>query len=306
MVRVTPSELSCIDPDFQEQRWGGIGTRRNKDAALQRVSMSPTAALSTVDHDLHRRRRAPLQNFFSKQSITQLEPFVQVKVDKMVEMLKSACEQGTVLATQDVYGALTTDVISHYAYGESFGFLDDDKNFKNDFLRDISGFLVASHYLKHFSVLLDIVQMIPDHVLLYLHSGMASMLEIINISKSYARKTLHSMNDNEMQKKMLSKPLTIFHALADPSLPAEERSFARLTDEGIVIITAGLETTARFLTNITAHLLSNPAILSKLRAELKTVMTTPDTCVPWTTLENLPYMVHIPSLPLTISSNAKL
>jgi cytochrome P450 len=295
-VRITPDELSIIDPEFQTVRYGGIGARRNKSARFSRHTVSPTSVLNTLDHDHHRLRRTILNGFFSKQAIMKFESFIQSKVNKVVGKLKGTSVRGTVFECQDVYGALTTDVISHYAYGECFGFLDHNQDdFKNDYLRDISGLLFVMHFVKHFPALASILMTIPDRVMLHLSKGMASMIEIINSSKSYALKTLATQSDHTNEKDRAQEPQTIFQALCNPDFPAEERSLKRLTDEGIVIMIAGLETTARYLTNITYHLLSNPVVLDKLRAELKTVMVTPDARVSWSTLENLPYMVSIMS-----------
>jgi cytochrome P450 len=301
MVRVTPEELSIVDPNFQDTRYGGIGVKRNKNERFARQSVSPTSILNTLDHDLHRVRRAPLNGFFSKQAISRFEPTVQSKVERVVEKLKRACVQGAVLRAQDVYGALTTDVISHYAYGESFGFLDDGKEgFKNDYLRDTEAFFKMTHFAKHFHVAASVMLAIPEWVVVRLHKGMASMAEIVNFSKRCALDTLVSLDLDNKVKALDAKPMSIFQALCKSDVPAEERSLQRLTDEGIVVILAGLETTARFLTNITYHLLSNPAMLQELRAELKKVMPTPDARVTCAVLENLPYMVSSWYIPTCI------
>lgn len=289
-MRITPEELSIIDPNFQEQRFGGPGARRERNERFTRVSASPTSILNTVDHDLHRLRRAPLNSFFSKAAITRFEDLVQSKVDKVVEKLKYHCYQGTILDAQAVYCALTTDVISHYAYGESYGFLDDDnEDFKNEYFRNISGFFFAAHVAKNFPTLARIMMLIPPSITVALHSGMASVVEIINTSKRHAQKTLEALTTVHGNADMKHK--SIFQALSAPNIPPAERSLQRLTDEGTIIMLAGLETTARFLTLTTCHLLSNPEILLKLREELKTVLPTPESRVSWITLENLPYMV---------------
>jgi cytochrome P450 len=289
-VRVNPEQLSIIDPEAQGLRYGGPGTKRDKDARFVRQTASPTSAFATRDHDLHHVRRAPLNKFFSTQAIARLEPLIQSKVDKMVEKLKNS--QGAVFATMDVFGALTTDIISHYAYGESFGFLDNGQQaFRNDYLRNISSFMKAAPYLMHYPILKQIMMVVPDRILAYLNGGMASMIEIINTSKRYARSTLTSRATAKELKDTRLRPSTIFQALNDPDIPAKERSFERLTDEGVLIVVAGLETTARFLTNITCHLLSNPEVLQRLRAELQSAMPTPDARPSWKVLEKLPYLV---------------
>ena len=61
----------------------------------------------------------------------------------------------------------------------------------------------------------------------------------------------------------------------------------------MVIMSAGTLTSARILSVATYHLIASPRILTKLKAELKSVITDPDTAVLIEVLENLPYLVAI-------------
>jgi len=74
-------------------------------------------------------------------------------------------------------------------------------------------------------------------------------------------------------------------------VPAEEKTIDRLTEEGILFVVAGNETTGNALSIMTFHLLNNPNILQKLKKELIHAM--PDPVVPasWQELEKLPYLV---------------
>jgi cytochrome P450 len=92
--------------------------------------------------------------------------------------------------------------------------------------------------------------------------------------------------------KDLSHP-TIFHELLNSDLPDEEKSVERMAEQAQTIIGAGQETVAWVLTVITCHLLSNPAILQKLKAELATAMPDPDIVTQGTTLANLPYLTGV-------------
>lgn len=88
----------------------------------------------------------------------------------------------------------------------------------------------------------------------------------------------------------------MFAALADPTLPAEERTLGRLEDEGFVFLAAGTETTAWSVSVTMFYLLDNPGIFSALYDEIEEVMPNPTECPPLATLENLPLLVST-SLP---------
>ncbi|KAJ5713431.1 cytochrome P450 [Penicillium malachiteum] len=74
--------------------------------------------------------------------------------------------------------------------------------------------------------------------------------------------------------------------LDDPNLPDSQKALKRLEEEGSLLVLAGAESPAATLNVIFFHLLSNPNIFSKLRAELKTVPSPAG----WTDLDKLPYL----------------
>ena len=61
----------------------------------------------------------------------------------------------------------------------------------------------------------------------------------------------------------------------------------------MVIMSAGTLPGAWVLSVATYHLIASPRILTKLKAELKSAITDPDTVVPIEVLENLPYLVAV-------------
>ncbi|KAJ4301925.1 hypothetical protein N0V90_004021 [Kalmusia sp. IMI 367209] len=246
IVRVTPTELSIRDAEFYEHIYGGVI------------------------------RRAPLLNFFSKQAVIRLEPFIWSRVTLLVDKLKHAQKTETVINAIDAYGALTTDVISYYAYGESFDYLGKDTNleFKNDFLHAISGLCFVSPLMLHFPLIADTMKRLPDW---FLQATSPGIMCINNLRRWCA--------DNGKKALQEARP-----EAKDRAQGNTEKTLERMTDEGFIIIGAGLETTSRFLTNITCHLLLNPDIVSKLQAELKVAMPAPDACPPCSVLENLPYL----------------
>ena len=77
------------------------------------------------------------------------------------------------------------------------------------------------------------------------------------------------------------------------NVPSEEKNVDRLTEEGILFVVAGNETTGNALSIITYHLLDHPDILKKLRAELAKIMSG-DMIPSWQELERLPYLVSQP------------
>jgi cytochrome P450 len=87
---------------------------------------------------------------------------------------------------------------------------------------------------------------------------------------------------------------TIFAQILSSDLPESELSDQRLIDEGVLIATAGSETTAWAITIATYHIMRNPSVLAKMREESATVdIPEGDTVAPWTSLEKLPYLTAV-------------
>jgi cytochrome P450 len=124
IIRVNPNELHFNDAYFYNTIYSGSKHRRDKDANHAAMSGVKYATNVTVDHDLHRQRRGYIAGFFGKQTILRLEPLVQQKVDKLVQKLRDAHWNGETVSSMNAFVATTADVITHYAYGESFGELD--------------------------------------------------------------------------------------------------------------------------------------------------------------------------------------
>lgn len=89
---------------------------------------------------------------------------------------------------------------------------------------------------------------------------------------------------------MAKGPPTLFRAIFESDLPPEEKEIRRLVSEAAALLGAGTETTATALATLTFYILSEPEILSRVTAELQTVVPNPHELPAWTTLEQLPYL----------------
>lgn len=88
-----------------------------------------------------------------------------------------------------------------------------------------------------------------------------------------------------------SQPPTIFEEILSSKLPSGEKSLKRMSEEGVVIITAGSDTVGRALTSATFHLLENPDALQSLKIELIGVMPDASVIPSLNDLEQLPFLV---------------
>jgi cytochrome P450 len=126
IVRIRPDVLHMNDPEYIEPIYGTPGKRRDKYKIAITGFAAPNAALGTTHHDLHRRRRAALNPFFSKQNIRRLEPVLHKCLRKVLNRLAQNAESGEPLRMNLLYSATTSDIISEYCFGESYNNLDKE------------------------------------------------------------------------------------------------------------------------------------------------------------------------------------
>lgn len=206
---------------------------------------------------------------------------MQDKVDKAAKRLEQAKDNGTIIKTDVLFAALTGDVICHYAYGESSGILERE-DLKNEFRDAVTSATSFCHFIPILVSLLDIM---PWFILWLqpMYKGYFEMEQKLKEQSTYALRHVDGKKETR----------TIFQALSDPSLPAEERTPIRLKNEAMTMMGAGTETTARVLAVGSFHLYKNEAMVQRLRDELRTVMPEPSSKVSWGQLEKLPYLVRI-------------
>ena len=241
---------------------------------------------ATVGHDLHRFRRGLLNSFFSKQSVMELSPLMHEKVSKLMQRFEKSYQDDKVLQLGDAFAAFTADLISQYSWGVSSGFLEDE-NFRNDFRQAANEMAAFMHVYLFFPILSTIAKNMPRWLLSRIKPNATSVLDM--------QATVAQQSTSQRKPTPTSRK-TIFDGLSDPSVPPEERTPSRLEDEGLIVLLAGTETTARALATAAFYIYQNKLLITKLREELRPVMPTSTTKASWVQLEQLPYLVRRVSL----------
>lgn len=286
IIRIAPNELHIRDSDYYEELYAPASKKRDKHTGWTVLAGAPTSTFATAPHNLHRLRRSALNSFFSKRSITRVEPLIVDKIERLCQRFEGVIETKEVIRLDAAYMALTMDIITHYAYGQSYNYLAED-DFKLSWKETVIGGSANGVVLRQFPWALPIMKATP---LSFLQKINRQAGELVAWQRMVRRQVDGIILANREGKKAEG---TIFQALLDSDLPLEEKSADRLQDEGQILVGAGSETTAKSLSLITFYLLQDKNKLQKLREELRTVMPTRNSLASLTTLEQLPYLVRI-------------
>ncbi|KAF2228164.1 putative cytochrome P450 [Elsinoe ampelina] len=299
IVRITPDEIAFQDPDWYDTLFNK--GRRDKSIRNYAAMGSPGSVAQTVDHELHKMRRAPLNPFFSQRSIINLESIVKSKVEQLSQGFDGYLKRRETLNIGNAFTALGVDVICDYAFGQSWGCLQAG-DFGPQWKNTLNTLLRAVPILKHVPWLFKYLNVLAETRLTSVNPNMGSYSGFRKHIHAQIRRLISEREQGLYKATNDSQPRTVFEAVLNSDLPAEEKTIARVSDEALVLVIAGGETTAQSLTNLIFHLLANPINMRQVRAELDVVMPDPTILADWSVLERLPYLHASVKETLRISS----
>lgn len=310
IIRISPDVVQIRDPDFFDVVYAGPGAKRNRRARTMKGKSHANSTLATIDHDHHRMRRAALNPYFSKASIYRMESTITDKAHLLCTRLGEYVNTNKVLELGGPYTALTLDIITDYALGQSWNSLLEDGfalQWKEGMLALFGSPMIRIE--EQLPWLAKLIKRLPLNFITQINSAMAIFVEakkeilkqVKTATQGRALKLRSGKLDDATVEPTNAKP-SMFWELLNSDLPPEEKNESCLGEEGFVLIGAGTETTARSLGALTYHIYSNPSTLAKLRIELDSIMPTLDSPIDLKTLESYPCLTACIKEALRINS----
>lgn len=163
VVRITPNEVSLNDPENYNKIYH-VGTKYWKAPDYYRVFGAPAAFFTTVENRIHSLRRAPLNTFFSRKSVLNLEPVVQEKARILITRLQEGLNGGDngrgVVELHDVFSALSIDVASDYSFHSCYGLLGAE-GYGHKFSSMVRGVLKSFWFFMQFERVENLALQLP-------------------------------------------------------------------------------------------------------------------------------------------------
>ncbi len=346
IVRTAPNEVHLLDPSHYDKIYAPGRKGFPKDAGYYGVLNTKFAMFSTVENELHRHRRAPLEPFFSRRNVLATEGVVHDKVTKLCRLVGDTISRGQEFNLHAALRAVSVDTITEYAFDDCWGQLDRDDlgEWYSAMIRN-SG--ITMWVLQQFPFLLTVVEAIPPRIARQLSPVMRDMLDCKDVcepfhfisfhfissrylnvrgetdTRHWQQKTRRAVETIQQSIDSGYKPRqrTIFHELCDPqsqdpvSVSGRNRrrpTIDEMAEEAFSICAAASDTTGNAMEVAAYHVITNPAIYSKLRGELLERFPDDDdydgsAVLSFAELEKLPYLtgvvkeglrfVHLPFLP---------
>lgn len=234
IVRINPDELHCSDPAFTDEIYAGPGRIRDKwQHQLNTGGAGPVSVtgFSTVNHELHRQRKAPLSKFFSRQQMLKLEGEVHDFATMVANKMLASAGKGA-FDVKEAFNCYTADVISQYAFGEPMGFVAQE-GWEPNFATWVKSFFKSAYMMRHNALGRKMAQALP-FMADYLGEDVKTIMRIMNVTiPQYISQALSNPDNGRVFAEVMGK---------DKSMSEEEKY--RYSGEGFNFLLAGTETTA--------------------------------------------------------------
>ncbi|KAK3389163.1 cytochrome P450 [Podospora didyma] len=285
IVRINPYEIHIMDPDFYHELYAS-NRALDKYRWWTNLAGADGSGFSTVPHSLHRLRRSAMDPFFSARSVTQLEPVLRSKVEKLSARFQGLADTKEILRLDAAFMALTMDIICDYAFAKDRKYLDEP-DFQLRWKETIIGAFEGGALGRQFPWMLPLMKKLPLSVVSAMNPAVGYLFQWQAGVKEGVKPILEHADE---VSKTGEASRTIFHTLRDSDLPAEEKTLQRLCDEGEILTGAGSETTAMAITRIFFYLKHVPETLATLRREVDHAIPDASDIPTWAELQSLPYL----------------
>ncbi|KAI0164163.1 putative flavonoid 3-hydroxylase [Xylariaceae sp. FL1272] len=303
IVRISPDEVHIHDSTWIDTLFANPaqGTR-NKYGPAAAQAGTPDGVFGTALNDLHRKRRAALSPLFSKACANLAETMIYEKAELLLRRIDEQVTRDGFSEMRMAFLAYATDVVTHYCFGHSLGLLQDEPTSRN-WSRCIRALGATIPVARQFNWIIPVSQMIPERFMRLFSPRMAMVTSMHTSMERQARIAIYEHIEHEHNVAKSTTPynrgplerLALFRTvLENHGLPPPEKTFNRISHEGVTIIAAGGETTASALMSAMYFICADKEnIFPKLLMDIYSAMPTLDSRPSVAELERLPWLTAV-------------
>ncbi|KAK3367701.1 pisatin demethylase [Podospora didyma] len=255
-VRIAPNLVITDDPKFWKQHVLNVRTTYQRSNWYYGMRFDPKRdnILSTRDDALHNQLRSKMAAGYSGREVENLQPKLDQVVLAFMKLLENkyiAANKPFDLATKAQY--FTMDAISQIAYGQPFGFLTKDADVY-EYIHTLHTNIASVIWGSVYPWIIDVAGSPIFRGLVPSAKDVVGFGKIMGIVKETAAERFGP--NKKVQKDMLGS--FIAHGLNQTEAESEI----------ILQILAGSDTTATAIRSTMLYAITNPRVVSSIRAEL--------------------------------------
>lgn len=139
----------------------------------------PTA-FGTIDHHLHRKRRAPCVNFFSKSSVETAEPKIHAHADRLIHLIRERVKNEGFTELRRDYLAFTNDIVTQHCFTPDLPLLDSREETEK-WRETTNAVATSTPIVKQFSWAAPFALSLPARVVEKFSPPTARLLHLIRV-----------------------------------------------------------------------------------------------------------------------------
>jgi cytochrome P450 len=287
IVRITPDEVHLADASDYDKIYY-MGTKYWKSPVFYNALCVPNSSFGTPPNEIHKIRRGAMNPMFSRQKVLELESIVQEKAEKVCLRMREGVERDQAVDLHHAFRSVSVDVISEFAFGECYDFLDkDDMGAKFfEMARGIGPALWAFNQMPSFQ---SLALKTPPWMAPYL----SKPLGYVTGMQMECVRQIEGVKQKMREKKDLGRQTIFTTLLSEEDKPDGYQipTTWQLKDEAYSVLVAAADTTGNAMTVAAFNVLYNQNIYKKLVAELENAFPNVNQRLPFVELERLPYLV---------------
>ncbi|KAG0648396.1 Cytochrome P450 monooxygenase yanH [Hyphodiscus hymeniophilus] len=286
VVRITPHEVHLSDPAHYDVMYS-VGSKYAKSMAYYGALGAGYSTFVSSTAEVHKPRRAKLDPFFSRRMVLSLEHLVQSRAEKLCQIITSRFSKSQAVDLYHAFRSISVDVISDYAFGESYELLARD-DLGKEFFDDLAGLGPTWWVFQQLPAVQKFALSLPIPIAKAMSKPLKQLLECAERAKAQVLVIKAKMDAGEK----VEKPC-IFESLLSPDEGYVIPSPDQIKDEAYAILNAASDTTGNAMTVAAYNVVTNPEIYRALTAELKEAFPNPGEKLDFMKLEKLPYLTGV-------------
>ena len=179
VVRITPNEVHLSDPVNFDAIYS-VGSKYGKSMAYYGALGAGYSTFVSSTAEVHRPRRAKLDPFFSRRMVLNMENLVQSRAQKLCDIISSKFSKGQAVDLYHAFRSISVDVISDYAFGESYELLARD-DLGREYFDDLAGLGPTWWIFQQFPALQALALSLPDSLAKAMSKPLKQLLDCMDV-----------------------------------------------------------------------------------------------------------------------------
>ncbi|KAH7353180.1 cytochrome P450 monooxygenase-like protein [Pyrenochaeta sp. MPI-SDFR-AT-0127] len=299
IVRVGPNELHFANPKAYHDIYNNKN-RWDKEARLYKSFNEDRSSFGYLTYVEAKNRKDVLNRSFSQAAIESAEDLCVEKTKALCAAFKRQSEASKYLDLFYAFRCMSMDVTTTFCFGKPIHAVDAP-DFKAPIVVAMDASLPVFVFFKYSDLYKNMILKCPPKLSKTLSPLTAGLVDLNQL----LLQQINDLTDDPEKLKLLPHKMTIYHRLMDPEAFRDKTipSAGSLYEEGQALMFGGADTVGNTLMVGTFHLLKQPKVLQKLKAELLAAWPSLNANEPkLRDLEKLPYLNSIIKESLRLSS----